>query len=170
MVLCKIIDAVMSSTQESETGSGFINTCKGIVMRQAAIKMGHPQGPTPLQFDNLCATRILTGEIKQKQSKSMDMHFYWLRDRTLNQKKINIHWKRGVHNLGDYPTKHHPNKHHKEVRHLYVANAFQLISKAKYATNTLRTACKGVLKTNPPRHERPMPTFRTVHQLYNNVQ
>ena len=145
--------SVMSSTQESETGSGFINTREGIAIRQAAIEMGHPQGPTPLQFDNLCATRILTGEIKQKQSKSMDMRFYWLRDRALNQKLFNIHWKRGVHNLGDYPTKHHPNKHHKEVRHLYVANAFQLISKAKYAANTLRAACKGVLKTNPPRQQ-----------------
>ena len=153
MVLCKIIDAVMSSTQESETGSGFINAREGIAIRQAAIEMGHPQEPTPLQFDNLCATRILTGEIKQKQSKSMDMRFYWLRDRALNQKQFNIHWKRGVHNLGDYPTKHHPNKHHKEVRHLYVANAFQLISKAKYAANTLRAACKGVLKTNPPRQQ-----------------
>jgi hypothetical protein len=46
----------MSSTQESETEAGFINAREGLAIRQAAIEMGYPQGPTPLQFDNLCAT------------------------------------------------------------------------------------------------------------------
>ena len=79
-VLCKVIDAVMSSTQEAETGGGFINAKQALPIQQAAIEMGHPQGPTPLQFDNKCAMGILTGVLKQHQSKGMDMRFYWLRD------------------------------------------------------------------------------------------
>ncbi|GFH50519.1 hypothetical protein CTEN210_06995 [Chaetoceros tenuissimus] len=36
-VLCKIIEAVMSSTQESETGGGYMNAKEGLLIRQAAI-------------------------------------------------------------------------------------------------------------------------------------
>lgn len=121
-VLCKIIEAVMSSTQESETGGGYMNAKEGLLTRQAAIEMGHPQGPTPLQFDNKCAHGILTGEMKQKASRTMDMRFYWLRDRG-EQGQFHIHWKRGETNLGDYSSKAgHPTKHHIAVRKLYVAN------------------------------------------------
>jgi len=92
----------MSSTQEAEIGGGFINARHSIPIRQtAAIKMNHQQGPTPLQFDNLCATGILTGELKQKQSKYMDMRFYWLRERALEQKQLHVHWKCGETNLAD---------------------------------------------------------------------
>ena len=34
---------------------------------------------------------ILRGVLKQKQSKCMDMIFYWLRDRFIEQKKNSIH-------------------------------------------------------------------------------
>jgi hypothetical protein len=80
-VLCKIIDAVMSSAQEAETGAGFVNAKEAIPMRQALEDLGHPQGPTPLQFDNKVANGILNDDIIQKRSKAMDMRFYWLRDR-----------------------------------------------------------------------------------------
>ena len=113
-VICKVIDAVMSSTQEAETGDGYINACESIPICQTAIEMGHPQGPTQLQFDNKCAHGIITGELKQKQSKSMDMCFHWLRDRA-NQQQFHVHWKHGETNLGDYPTTHHLTKHHKNV-------------------------------------------------------
>ena len=69
----------------------------------------------------------------------MDMHFYWLRDRALEQKQLHVHWKRGE------TTKHFPVKHHVEIRPIYVAN----IAKA---TNTLLVAAlsavrKGVLES-----------------------
>jgi hypothetical protein len=51
--------------KEAETGGGYINAKEALPIRQAAIKMGHPQGPTPLQFDNKCAMGILTGVLKQ---------------------------------------------------------------------------------------------------------
>ena len=110
--------------------------------------MGHPQGPTPLQFDNKCAHGILTGELKQKQFKCMDMRYYWLRDRALEQKQLHVHWKRGDTNLGDYTTKHHPTQHHVKIRPTYVAN--QLTLKSSDLRTTLYAVCKGVLKSNPP--------------------
>ena len=64
--------------------------------------MGHPQGPTPLQFKNKYKHGILTGVLKQKQYKGIDMRFYWLCDRSMEQKQFHTHWKRGEHNLGDY--------------------------------------------------------------------
>jgi hypothetical protein len=52
LVNSKIIDAVMSSVQESETGSGFINAKYAVPIHTILQEMGHPQGPTPLQFNN----------------------------------------------------------------------------------------------------------------------
>ena len=136
-VICKIIDAVMSSAQEAETGAGFINAKELVPMRTTLEELGHPQGPTPLQFDNKCATGIMNDDVQQRRSKSMDIRFYWLRDRT-RQGQFHIHWKSGARNKGDYPTKHHPSKHHQNVRPLYVLNA---------STQTqLRTLLQGCAK------------------------
>ena len=43
--------------------------------------MVHPLGSSPQKFDNKCAHGILTGVLKQKQHKGMDMLFYWICDR-----------------------------------------------------------------------------------------
>lgn len=63
-VQSKVLDAVISSAQESETGSGFVNAKIAVPLKTALTEMGHPQGPTPLQFDNLCATGIINDEVK----------------------------------------------------------------------------------------------------------
>jgi hypothetical protein len=126
LVNSKIIDAVMSSAQESETGAGFINAKDAIPIRNALEEMQHPQGPTPLQFDNKCATGLANETIAARRSKAMDMRFYWLRDR-IRQNQFHVHWKRAETNLADYPTKHHPTKHHIAVRHKYVLNNTQML-------------------------------------------
>ena len=76
----------MSSAQESE-GTGYINAKDAVPLRTALEELGHKQGPTPIQFDNLCATGIINDTVTQCRSKAMDMRFYWLRDR-IAQKKI----------------------------------------------------------------------------------
>lgn len=130
LVNSKVLDAVMSSAQESETGMGFVNAKDAIPLKNAAIELGHLQGPTPLQFDNKVAVGIMTDTVKQKRSKAMDMRFYWLRDRA-KQGQFHIHWKSGSKNLADLPTKHHPAKHHIKMRPQYVLNyAATLRSKA----------------------------------------
>ena len=117
MANSKIIDAVMSSAQEAETGAGFFNAKEILPLRTALEELGHPQGPTPLQFDNKVATSILNDEVSQRRSKAMDMRFYWLRDR-VKQHQFYVHWKRGTHNIADYYTKHHSPSHHKIMRNI----------------------------------------------------
>ena len=49
-------------------------------------EMGHKQPPTQLQTDNSMAEAVVNGNIQQKQTKAMDMHFHWLRDREYQEK------------------------------------------------------------------------------------
>ena len=136
LINSKVIPGVMSSAQESETGMGYLNAKDACELRRTLQILGHPQGPTPIQFDNQCAVRILNETMTQRRSKAMDMRFYWLRDRAA-QKQFHVHWKRGTQNLADYPSKHHPATHHKAMRPTYVANS------------TRNRDCKGVLKPIP---------------------
>ncbi len=93
-----------------------------LCMRTTLQEMGHPQGPTPIQFDNKCATGILTDTVVQRRPKAMDMRFYWLHNCGCQQ-QFHVYWKPGQSNLGDYPIKHHSTKHHSiAVRPTYVLN------------------------------------------------
>jgi hypothetical protein len=91
----------------------------------------HPAGTSPqatsnpLRTDNSTAYGILNETIKQKQSKSMDMKYYWVQDR-VRQKKIDVYWRPGIDNLGDYHTKHHPAQHHQDMRPLLLHQANSL--------------------------------------------
>jgi hypothetical protein len=127
----KVIPNVMSSAQESETGSGYINAKDAVPMRTTLEELGHKQGPTPIQFDNLCATGIINDTVTQRRSKAMDMRFYWLRDRVA-QNQFYVFWKRGNTNLADYFTKHFPASHHKSVRATYVLNCMQIYFTLKH--------------------------------------
>ena len=82
--------------------------------------MGHPQLPTLMQTDNESACGILTGGMKQKQSKAIDMRFHWLQDRVQNHKQFDVRWAPSITNLGGYPTKHHPGPHHRNVRPVFL--------------------------------------------------
>jgi hypothetical protein len=50
-----------------------------------------------------------------KATKSMDMCFYWLKDREA-RKQFRIYWQQGKLNRGDYVTKHHPAIHYQAIR------------------------------------------------------
>ena len=50
ILLSKFIDAVISPTQESKTFGGCINAKDSLPIRHTEKEIGHPQGPTPLQF------------------------------------------------------------------------------------------------------------------------
>jgi hypothetical protein len=52
--------------------------------------MGHPQPPTPIQVDNsmTMTNGFANKQIKQQQSKSMDIQFYWIQDHVA-QKQFN---------------------------------------------------------------------------------
>jgi hypothetical protein len=77
--------------------------------------MDHPQGKTPIQTNNSTANGVVNGKIQPKQTKAMDMRFYWLKDRE-TQSFFQFHWKPVKNNLDDYWTKHHAAIHHSNIR------------------------------------------------------
>ena len=105
----------MGSVVEAEIGAGYINARKLLPIRVAAIEMGYPQPPTPIQVDNSTAVGFANKTIKQKMSKAIDMWFYWIQDRS-NQDQFIIYWSPGVTNLADYHSKRHPPSHYKNMR------------------------------------------------------
>ena len=111
----------MASAAEAKTGAIFVNCQEAIAIRHTLIEMGHPQPATPVHVDNKCAVGILNETFRQKKFKSMDMRFYWVRDR-VKQKEFRILWEKGASNLADYFTKHFHPAHHKEIRGIYVLN------------------------------------------------
>ena len=90
----------MASAAEAELGTLFLNCQEAVPICITLEEMGHYQRPTPVHVDNSTALGIATRTIKQRNSKEMDMRFYWIRDRK-NQKQFNIYWKTGSTNKGD---------------------------------------------------------------------
>jgi ABC-type proline/glycine betaine transport system substrate-binding protein len=77
----KVLKHVMSSAAEAEIGAALINTKEGAVLRTTLKELGYKHPPTPVETDNTTATGYSNGTIKQKRTKFMDMHFYWIKDR-----------------------------------------------------------------------------------------
>ena len=70
----------MSSVQESETGSGFINSKDDVPLINDLHEMVHIQSPTPIQFDKIFANDIITDTVEQRIPKAKEMIFYWICD------------------------------------------------------------------------------------------
>ena len=76
-VLAKVIKNVMASAAEAKVASLFMNVQEAVSTRTCLIEMGHPQLATKMKTDSITACGILTGTIKQKRSKAIDMNFCW---------------------------------------------------------------------------------------------
>ncbi len=111
--IAQLIKTIMSLAAEAELGVLYINACEAVPMQNLLQGMGHPQPPTPTQTDNSTALGVVTSNIQPRQTKSMDMRFYWLQDRGA-QKQFKSLWRPGKTNLGNYWTKHHCSAHHIE--------------------------------------------------------
>jgi hypothetical protein len=88
-------------------------------MRITLEELDHPQPATPMRTDNSTADGIMNKTVKQKQSKSMDMRFYWLQDR-VEQGQFRVFWAPGKINLADYQSKVQPTSVHKAVQPIYL--------------------------------------------------
>jgi hypothetical protein len=86
-----IMKNVVAIAAEAEIGVLFHNAQDACTLRQTLVAIGRPQPPTPLQTDNQCADGIINDIVKQKQSKTNYMRYYWLRDR-VTQKPFTVHW------------------------------------------------------------------------------
>jgi hypothetical protein len=127
----------MSSAAEAEIGAVFINAKEGAVLRTTLEELGHPQPPTPMETDNNTATGYSNGTIKQKRTKAMDIHFYWIKDR-VKQGQFNVYWGPGYQNLTDYFTKHHSPAHNKRMREIYMHADEQSINRKGIRDSALR--------------------------------
>ena len=118
-IISNIMKNVMVSATEAEIGSAYMTGQECVPIRTTLKEMEHPQPSTPIQVENTTAVSFTNGTMKQKGSKSIDMNFYWIQDRTA-QGQFQIYWGPGSRNLADYHSKHHSPTHHQEVRHTYL--------------------------------------------------
>ena len=81
-IISKIMKILIGSDAEAEIGSAYITGQDYIPIRTTLVEMGRTQPPIPIQVDNTTALIFADGTIKQKRSKSINMNFYWLQDRT----------------------------------------------------------------------------------------
>jgi hypothetical protein len=138
--LSRIIRNVMGSADEAEIASSYMNGQEAIPIWTTLEEMGHPQPPTPVQVNNSTAEGFANDTIKQKQSKAIDMQFYWIQDRT-RQGQFLIYWRPGADNLANYPTKHHSAAHHRRMRPNFLHTTEQL------ANNVIHLLLQGCVKS-----------------------
>jgi hypothetical protein len=83
-------------------------------LNESMAETGHPHPGTPLQTSSTTSHTILNGTSKQQRSKAIDMRFYRVHDRAV-QNQFDIGWGLSAQNLGEYFTKHHTPVHHKGI-------------------------------------------------------
>ena len=113
--VAQIIKNVMSSSVEAELGALFINSRQTIPAQKTVEELGHQQSPTPIQTDNTTALEFVSKNLQPKATKSMDMRYWWMQDRS-DQKQFRYYWVLGPTNNADYYTKHFCEAHHREKR------------------------------------------------------
>jgi hypothetical protein len=77
----KIISCVVASVAEAELGAAFQNAQKAAEFCNTLLELGYPQLPTNIMIDNTVAECLAADTINAKRSKSMDVRFFWIRDR-----------------------------------------------------------------------------------------
>ena len=113
--IAQLIKAVMSSAAEAEIGALFLNSRQAIPARTTLEEMGHIQPPTPIQTDNTTALGFVMKNLTPKATKSTDMKYWWMRDRS-DRKQFRYYWGAGKSNRADYWTKHSCAAPHREKR------------------------------------------------------
>ena len=118
--MAQIIKNGMPSAAAVKIGTLFVNTRQAILARSFLEEIGDKQPPTPVQTDNTTAHGFVTRNLNPKATKSIDMNYWFMRDKS-DQKQFKYYWKKGKgNNDADYQTKHHCAAHHKEVRPRYL--------------------------------------------------
>jgi hypothetical protein len=103
----KIISCVVTSAAEAEMGAAFQNAQKAAQFRNTLVELGYPQDPTTILVDNTVAEGLANDTLNAKRSKSMDVRFFWLRDR-VQKAQFWIKHLAGRWNISDFFTKSLP--------------------------------------------------------------
>ncbi len=99
----KIISCVVTSAAEAELGTAFQNAQKGAQFRNTLTELGYSQRATSILVDNTVAEGLATDTINAKRSKSMDIQFFWLRDK-IQKSQFFIRHIKGKWNISDFFT------------------------------------------------------------------
>ena len=110
-VKCTNMRNVLAGATEAEIGSLFFNCQRGAATHIALIDMGHDQPPTPAVKDTATGDGFANNNIRQRRSRSINMRYYWVRDR-VRQGQVLVYWMAGEQIIAGYFTKHHPTSHH----------------------------------------------------------
>jgi hypothetical protein len=89
-VINNIMGNVLASVAEAEVAACFHNAQEACTLSTTLETLGHAQPPTPIQTDNSTSDGFLNSIIKQNRSQAIDMLYYWLQDRIL-QNQFNVH-------------------------------------------------------------------------------
>ena len=103
----KIISCVVASVAEAELGAAFQNAQKAAEFRNTLLELGYPQLPTTIMIDNTVVEGLAADTINAKRSKSMDIRFFWLRDR-IKRGQFRVQHLAGKFNISDFFTKSLP--------------------------------------------------------------
>ena len=80
-VMSTLMQQVLSSATEAEVGATFYCCKYAVPLRNTLVDLCHIQGATLIITNNECCKGILNNTVKQRQSKAMDMQFYWVKCR-----------------------------------------------------------------------------------------
>jgi hypothetical protein len=117
----KIISCVVASVAEAELGAGFQNAQKAAEFRLTLHELGYPQQATTIMIDNTVAEGLASDTLNAKRSKSMDVRFFWLRDRVQKCQFIMQHLA-GRWNIADFFTKSLPREKFEQFYAYVVVN------------------------------------------------
>jgi hypothetical protein len=145
-IICRssIIDVVTSSAAESEFAAAFMNAREAAYIRNILGAMGYQQEETPIITDNAFVFSVVNGTCKAKRSKSMDMRFYWLKDR-VKRKQFKVLWCKGHRNISDHLTKDLPTQQLKSLQSFAIGNSERcrsVIELPSYKASRLGDKCK----------------------------
>ena len=119
LALSSIILVVVSSVAEAEYAALFMASREGVMLRNILTSLDYPQPATRIYCDNACAVGIANDTITPRRTKSIDMHFHWVRDR-VRQQQFTVTWLKGANNLADFSTKPLPVHIHTALMPAYV--------------------------------------------------
>ena len=101
LVHSSVIQNVMASIEQAEYAAANYTAPMASGLRKTLSNLGYLQPPTYILVDNEVASEIAYNTLEPKRTKSIDMQFYWLRDRVQSQEFIVI-WRKGIYNLPEF--------------------------------------------------------------------
>jgi hypothetical protein len=132
----KMISCVVASVAEAELAGGFQVAQSAVHLRRILHDLEYPQPPSLLCMDNTVAIAIAMDSINAKRSKSMDMRFFWLKDR-VQQGQFTADHIGGQWNFADHFTKALPKGKFLQFLHYLTVNMDNEKIESKIKTQTI---------------------------------